>query len=75
MFCRSSTCLCNNCCLCTSRCLSFYSLARSPKDGNVSSDVLESLLSVEEVLAEQESHSEDSVKAVPTDAVQVAVDH
>ncbi|KAH6925641.1 hypothetical protein HPB50_008089 [Hyalomma asiaticum] len=57
------------------RCLSFYSLARSPKDGNVSSDVLESLLSLEEVLTEEGSQSQDDVTALPTDAVQVAVDH
>ncbi|XP_077506317.1 uncharacterized protein LOC144115714, partial [Amblyomma americanum] len=56
-------------------CLSFYSLARSPKDGNVSPDVLESLLSVEEVLAEKESLAEDSVKPLPIDAMEVAADH
>lgn len=53
---------------------SLYSLARNPKGDNVPSDVLEFLLSVEEVLAEQESQSEDSVQAV-LNAAQVAVDY
>lgn len=38
------------------------------------SGVLRSLIPVDEVLAEKKSQSEDRVKAVPTDDLQVAVD-
>lgn len=36
------------------RCLAFYGLAKSPKGGNVAPDVLASLLSIEEVLQDDE---------------------
>lgn len=62
--------------LITCRCMSFYSLAKSPKGGNVSPGLLESLLSVEQVLQKNENQDEalDSA-AVPKDVIEVAVDH
>ncbi|KAH9367687.1 hypothetical protein HPB48_012803 [Haemaphysalis longicornis] len=53
------------------RCLSFYSLARSPRGTSVSPGLLDSLLSAEESLPNDEA--EDGV--VPLEAVEVAVDH
>ncbi|KAH9366487.1 hypothetical protein HPB48_021378 [Haemaphysalis longicornis] len=54
------------------RCISFYSLARSPKGGNVSPGLLESLLSEEQLLPENET-ADDT--ALPGEAAEVAVDH
>lgn len=58
------------------RCMSFYSLAKSPKGGNVSPGLLESLLSAEQVLQNSENQDEalDSA-AVPKDVIEIAVDH
>lgn len=53
------------------RCLSFYSLARSPRGASVSPGLLDSLLSAEESLL----NGEDEEDAVPLEAVEVAVDH
>lgn len=58
------------------RCMGFYSLAKSPKDGNVSPGLLESLLTVEAAL--QQNEPEEDVEdnaAVPMDAAEVAADH
>ncbi|KAH7977972.1 hypothetical protein HPB49_004106 [Dermacentor silvarum] len=51
------------------RCLSFYSLAKSPKGGNVADGVLESLLSLEEVLHQTEGDEEDN-ETLPSDALE-----
>ncbi|KAL3175759.1 hypothetical protein MRX96_000946 [Rhipicephalus microplus] len=53
------------------RCLSFYSLAKSPRGGSLSPGLLDSLLSAEEALVENEKHDD----VVTMDAVEVAVDH
>ncbi|KAL3242480.1 hypothetical protein MRX96_021095 [Rhipicephalus microplus] len=53
------------------KCLSFYSLAKSPRGGNLSPGLLDSLLSAEEALVENEKHDD----VVTMDAVEVAVDH
>ncbi|KAL3217733.1 hypothetical protein MRX96_050946 [Rhipicephalus microplus] len=54
-----------------SECLSFYSLAKSPRGGSLSPGLLDSLLSAEEALVENEKHDD----VVTMDAVEVAVDH
>lgn len=56
------------------RCLSFYSLAKSPKGGNVADGVVESLLSLEEMLHEVEDHNEDNER-LSSDVLEVSVDH
>ncbi|XP_077494617.1 uncharacterized protein LOC144105343 [Amblyomma americanum] len=58
------------------RCLSFYSLARSPKGGNVPDGVVESLLSVEELLNETDSEEQKAEsRPLRSDAAEVSVDH
>lgn len=51
--------------------MSFYSLAKSPRGGSLSPGLLDSLLSAEEALVENEKHDD----VVTMDAVEVAVDH
>ncbi|KAL3211921.1 hypothetical protein MRX96_051918, partial [Rhipicephalus microplus] len=53
------------------RCLSFYSLVKSHRGGSLSPGLLDSLLSAEEELVENEKHDD----VVTMDAVEVAVDH
>ncbi|KAL3250291.1 hypothetical protein MRX96_055554, partial [Rhipicephalus microplus] len=54
-----------------SLCLSFYSLAKSPRGESLSPGLLDFLLSAEEALVENEKHDD----VVTMDAVEVAVDH
>ncbi|KAG0410594.1 hypothetical protein HPB47_012294, partial [Ixodes persulcatus] len=56
------------------RCLAFYGLARSPKGGNVEPDMLESLLSVEEVMQDD---GEDDIwnSGEPLSSAEVVIDH
>ncbi|KAM7281815.1 hypothetical protein ISCGN_001976 [Ixodes scapularis] len=56
------------------RCLAFYGLARSPKGGNVAPDMLESLLSVEEVMQDDE---EDDIwnSGEPLSSAEVVIDY
>ncbi|KAH7970377.1 hypothetical protein HPB49_004856 [Dermacentor silvarum] len=56
------------------KCISFYSLAKSLKGGNVSPGLLESLLSEEQLLPENEDTALDDT-TLPAEAAEVAVDH
>ncbi|XP_042147932.1 uncharacterized protein LOC121836792, partial [Ixodes scapularis] len=55
------------------RCLAFYGLARSPVGGNVAPDMLESLLSMEEAL--QDDDEEACHLEEPSASAEVVVDH
>ncbi|KAH6922352.1 hypothetical protein HPB50_013392 [Hyalomma asiaticum] len=57
------------------RFISFCSLVRTPKGGNVSDDVLESLLSVEQLLPESNEQTEAGDNTNVSDAVEISVDH
>lgn len=56
------------------RCISFYSLAKSPKGANVSPGLLEALLSEDHLLSENEAPACDDV-TLPVEAAEVAIDH
>ncbi|KAL3187160.1 hypothetical protein MRX96_025892 [Rhipicephalus microplus] len=56
------------------RCISFYSLAKSPKRANVSPGLLEALLSEDHQLSENEAPACDDV-TLPVEAAEVAIDH
>ncbi|XP_037280366.2 uncharacterized protein LOC119173676 [Rhipicephalus microplus] len=55
-------------------CLSFCSLVKSPKGGNVADGVVESVWSVEEMLHKTEDGEEDNER-LPSDALEVSIDH
>ncbi|KAL3221112.1 hypothetical protein MRX96_029623 [Rhipicephalus microplus] len=55
------------------RCISFYSLAKSPKGANVSPGFLEALLSEDHLLSENEAPACDDV-TLPVEAAEVAID-
>ncbi|XP_037526273.1 uncharacterized protein LOC119403406 [Rhipicephalus sanguineus] len=56
------------------KCISFCSLAKSPKGANVSSGLLEALLSENHLLSENEAPACDDI-TLPVEAAEVVIDH